>query len=276
MSKFVDLTGKTYGYLTVIERVENHKDHRAYWKCMCKCGGTTIVPTYRLNDGSTKSCGCKKYESHNKKHGMRHTRIYETWCGMIKRCYNKNSKSFKNYGGRGIKVCEEWKNDFSAFNTWAVSSGYSDNLTIERINVNDDYKPENCIWITQVQQQRNKTNSVFLEHNGQRKHLLQWCEELGMNKGAAKSRYKRAKAKNGHVSFDDVFSLPVNYRSKRISQYTMGGGFIKTWDSFMEIARSGLYSRTSVVQCCTGKIKSSGGYVWKYADELPAECEALL
>ena len=94
------------------------------------------------------------------RHGMKHTRIYETWCGMKKRCYNPNSKSYKDYGERGIVVCDEWKNDFLSFYNWSVQNGYGENLQIDRIDTNGNYEPSNCRWITHAEQQRNRRNNI--------------------------------------------------------------------------------------------------------------------
>ena len=148
MPKLNDLTGQRFGRLTVLERTE------LKWLCKCDCGNKKIVAGGHLVSGDTKSCGCLRI-----KHGMRNTRLYSIWHGMKERCYNTKHKFYKHYGGRGIKVCEEWKNDFQTFADWALSHGYADNLTIDRIDVNGNYEPSNCQWATNAEQQRNKRNS---------------------------------------------------------------------------------------------------------------------
>ena len=197
---------------------------------------------------------------------MKQTRLYETWCGMKKRCYNPKSREYKSYGKRGIKVCEEWKNDFMAFYRWAVSSGYSDDLTIDRIDVNGDYSPSNCKWSTLLEQQRNKTTTLFIEHDGQKKTLAEWCEVLGVSYTCARSRCTRAEKEHGAATYDDIFSLPQNYRNRRIAQYTKEGELVRYWDGATAAERDGGFSRGSIQQCLSGKVKVSGGYVWRYAE----------
>ena len=205
MSKALDLAGKRFGYLTVIERASGREDKKIYWKCKCKCGNETIVPTECLRRGTTQSCGCKKHETKNETHNMSKTRLYKVWCDMNQRCYREKSKDFANYGGRGIQVCDQWRHDFVAFRDWAISSGYSDNLSIDRKNVDMGYSPDNCRWATKLQQNRNKTTSVFLERNGERKTIQEWCEQFGMHYHTAYSRYFRSRKRTGLATFEDVF-----------------------------------------------------------------------
>lgn len=133
MSKFENLAGKQFGYLTVLERDIDPKYKRVMWKCLCKCGNTTVVSACDLKSGHTCSCGCKKFESHNAKHGMNNTRLFHIWTCMNQRCSNPNNKSYPRYGGRGISVCKDWQHDFLAFYNWSMNNGYQDNLTIDRI-----------------------------------------------------------------------------------------------------------------------------------------------
>lgn len=151
----VDLVGEKYGRLTVVsfDRIERHK---TYWKCVCDCGLTVVVPGNNLRTGNTKSCGCMHREmmqaqgKSNKRHGESHsnrTRLYTIWCGMRQRCNNPNKSAYPLYGGKGVKVCDEW-NDYEAFKKWACSNGYNDSLCIDRINPAGDYEPVNCRWIT--------------------------------------------------------------------------------------------------------------------------------
>lgn len=178
-----DLTGKRFGRLTVVSRAENGKGSRARWLCRCDCGNERVVYGYSLKSGNTRSCGCLRAETSKDKattHGMSKTSLFHVWWAMMERCTNKNSKSYKNYGGRGISVCDEWLDSTTFFN-WALSSGYEEGLTIERIDVNDGYKPSNCKWVTKKEQARNKTNSFIVEIDGESKCLAEWCEIYEIN-----------------------------------------------------------------------------------------------
>lgn len=162
MSKVNDLTGKTFEELKVVSYYGSNKNGRALWLCKCNCGNDKIVVGSSLLNGSTRSCGCynKKMAKERKtKHSMSYTKLYKVWQGMKTRCYDKNFIYYKNYGGRGITICNEWKNDFLAFYKWAIDNKYQEGLTIDRINNDGNYEPTNCRWATRAEQNRNKRYS---------------------------------------------------------------------------------------------------------------------
>lgn len=156
----MNLIGQRYGRLVVLER--DFSKRTTAWKCLCDCGNITVVTTKHLRSKgySTKSCGCLNREG-NPTHRQSRTRLYNIYYCMKKRCYKSDDEHFKYWGARGIKICEEWlgKNGFSNFYNWAISHGYADNLSIDRIDVDGDYCPENCRWATPYEQVHNRRNS---------------------------------------------------------------------------------------------------------------------
>lgn len=155
--KLRDLTGQKFGRLTVVERCLD-TDRHTKWTCRCECGNYTNVTSDALTRGKTKSCGCymrEKAKSDGYVHGKSHTRLHNIWVGMRNRCNDPNSRIYKYYGGRGIKVCDEW-DSYVAFENWALQNGYEKTLTIDRIENEMGYSPNNCRWVTQTEQSKNR------------------------------------------------------------------------------------------------------------------------
>lgn len=155
MSKILDLTGQKFGFLKVLSITNDRKYGKVVWLCKCECGKEHRVISCNLLNGSTISCGCKNklnLAKANYKHGLSDSRIYNIYICMKERCYNPKSTSYENYGGRGITVCQEWLDDFMNFYNWAMENGYSDDLSIDRIDVNGNYEPSNCRWATNYTQ----------------------------------------------------------------------------------------------------------------------------
>lgn len=178
MGNKIDLAGMRFGKLTVIERAENilvGKQSKTAWRCKCDCGNETVVITQYLKKGDTKSCGCIQREATpNKRHGFSKTRLYGIWSGIIGRCCNSKNHAYRNYGGRGIRICDEWRNDFLAFYKWAYANGYREGLTIERKDVNGNYEPSNCIWATMQEQANNTRRNKILTLNGESHTVAEW------------------------------------------------------------------------------------------------------
>lgn len=178
-----DISGQKFGRLMVVERVGTIRGQAA-WRCECDCGNTTIVPSHDLKRGSTKSCGCYAAELSRQRletHGLTKTRIFRTWTSMISRCSNDRCfQAFSSYGGRGISVCDEWKNDFVKFYEWSINNGYSENLTIDRIDNDGNYEPSNCRWASHKVQANNRRITRHLTLMGETKSISEWAELYGI------------------------------------------------------------------------------------------------
>lgn len=202
----IDLTNQTFGRLRVISYSHTTKDGRAMWLCNCSCGNQKITSSKDLKRGTIQSCGCLRKEvvsKRQKTHGLSESRLYYIWSTMKRRCETaKSEKARKDYLERGITVCKEW-HDFSIFQKWALNNGYSENLTIDRINNNGNYCPENCRWVNQKTQQNNKRNNVRLTYNNKTQTIAQWADELGMKYNTLDERLRKG------WSVERAFTTPV-------------------------------------------------------------------
>ena len=210
------MIGMKIGRLSVFEYAGTDKNRKAYWICRCDCGKDTVVEGSRLRNGTTNSCGCLQketasaiamrynssdsYSAPNRRiHGENKKPLHRVWCQIRSRCRNKENRY---YGGRGIKVCKEWDEDYIAFRAWALKNGYQDGLEIDRIDVNGDYCPDNCRWVTRKEQVRNRRNTVKLTIGTETKPLIQWCEEKGFDYRLAICRYERG------FTPEEIFDTP--------------------------------------------------------------------
>lgn len=192
MTKLKNLTGQKFGRLTVIGFAYKKlvgKNYKYYWNCLCECGTNCIVESYNLKSGTSKSCGCYR-KSFRKKHNLTKSRLYRIWRGIRTRCKNPKIKEYVRYGGRGIKVCDEWGNNFISFYNWAIENGYQDDLTIDRINNNNDYKPSNCRWVTMEEQSQNTKKVIKITYNNEAYSLSKWARIIGINRNTLYTRYK--------------------------------------------------------------------------------------
>lgn len=192
MAAIIDLSGKKFGRLTALEICGRTHRGQCIWRCQCDCGNKKDVVSNSLQTGNTKSCGCihkSKLSERNKSFAIdyKKTRLYRIWGRMIYRCTNTASSDYSRYGGKGVKVCEEWMS-FSNFQEWANSNGYSDNLSIDRIDFDGSYEPKNCRWATSKLQANNKSSNNLITYNGLTKSLAEWAEEY--NTDSSKIRYR--------------------------------------------------------------------------------------
>lgn len=178
----VDLQGQRFGHLIVL--TSDRRRGRKAWLCQCECGNRTVVITADLNSGNIKGCGCLV-----RLHGMSKTRAHRTWRLMLTRCFNSHERSWKLYGGRGIKVCDRWKQSF--LNFYGDMGDPPPGMSIDRINNDGNYEPENCRWATAKEQARNKSSSRLLSYGGKTQSMAAWAEERGIRLGTLHARLVR-------------------------------------------------------------------------------------
>lgn len=183
---FEDLTGRRFDRLEVIERDGSGKFGSARWKCRCDCGKELLLESSKLRDGKQKSCGCLRGESH----GMSESPEYQAWGAMIRRCHNPNSPNFKHYGGRGIRVCDEWRGSFTAF-LQHVGGRPVPSMSIDRIDPNGHYEPGNVRWASRVEQNNNMRSNVIVEFGGERLTLAQAARKSGIGYALLSGRMRR-------------------------------------------------------------------------------------
>lgn len=207
--KLEDLTGKRFGRLTVVELDRySAESHGTRWICRCDCGNKKSILASCLKNGTTVSCGCYASEQKSKRsktHGFGNSdRIYRIWSGIKSRCYSTSDRNFKRYGARGITVCEEWREDFMSFRKWALSNGYGDNLSIDRIDNNGAYSPENCRWTDKKTQSNNRRTNVYISYRGEARTLAEWASITGIKEFTLASR------KRNGWSDEECIEVPVS------------------------------------------------------------------
>lgn len=205
--KINDLTGKKFNHLTVVRYYGRNKG-KTLWECKCDCGNIKIVSSSCLLGNYTKSCGCeaklKAKIPKVVKHGKSRTRLYKIYIKMIRRCHCEKDKDYRNYGGRGIGVCQEWKENFMSFYNWAMSNGYTETLTLDRIDNDGNYEPNNCRWTTMKEQSNNTRTNRYITYNGQTKTLTQWAEQIGLKEDTL-----RARIVSGRFTIERAFTQPL-------------------------------------------------------------------
>ena len=224
-----EIIGKKFGRWTVIGNYRKI-GYRKEYLCKCSCEKQTVkyVNYQCLKRGQSQSCGCLAVELTRQRmttHGGSHSRLFGIWCDMKVRCNNPNDKCYDRYGGRGIKVCDEWQKDFKSFRDWSYSNGYKDNLkwtecSLDRIDNNKGYSPDNCRWVDSYVQGNNKRNNIIIELNGEKKTAAEWGRELGIRPATIRARYRRGQfdnilGKNNH----DVF-LTLNGESHTMAEWS--------------------------------------------------------
>lgn len=193
MGKLIDITGKRYGRLVALRHTRQNKHRQSVWLCRCDCGTQKEVTSNQLRTGAVRSCGCLLdevlHEIH-RTHGGAYHPLYQTWCNIKQRCSNPNHKDYPRYGGRGIVMCDRWANDFGAF-LEDIGERPDGSYSLDRIDGDKDYEPENVRWATPEEQARNKDNVISLSLNGETKLLVEWADDLNLTAGLLRSRYSK-------------------------------------------------------------------------------------
>ena len=255
MALLKDETGNRYGKLLVVEYAGSN-GHNALWKCKCDCGNECVKLGIHLRTGHINSCGCLHKEqliNRNRRYDViASRRLYLIWHSMIERCENAKSISYKNYGGRGISVCEEW-HDFERFANWANGSGYSENLTIDRLDNDKNYCPENCKWSTMKEQGRNKRTNRMVTIGGKTCTLSEWCESYEISQVTVQSRLRYG------WDIEKAITTPTKAKKKILCVETN-----EVFDTAREAGRKYGASKTSISMAASGATKSSCGLHWSY------------
>lgn len=227
LGKLIDLTGQRFGRYTVLYRYhENDPFNKPLWVCKCDCGNEKVVGGENLRSGQSLSCGCynrEKAAERATKHGgaKAHERLYSIWTNMRKRCNNPKDPAYNYYGGKGVCICDAWS-EYMAFKEWALENGYTDNLTIDRIDPDGDYSPENCRWVDMKTQANNKTDNHYVDIGGTVYTIQQWSEIYGIDSRVVNSRI--------NIGWDVVEAIQTpNHQNKRLITYNGITKSIKEW-----------------------------------------------
>lgn len=235
--------GDVYGNWTVLEILPPKiKYGHKHLLCQCDCGNIKDVDIFNVTSGKSKSCGClsiQAFKQRNTIHGKTNTRLFYIWISMKDRCNNPNNHAYNNYGGRGITVCQEWLTDFMNFYNWAISHGYDENLTIDRINVNGNYEPSNCRWLNQKDQSNNRRTNLNFTYNNKTQTLMQWCEEYNLDYRMILARVHNPKWEN--KSFEEILFTP-NQKQILIT-YNDETHTISEWSKITNIRHNVIFDR---------------------------------
>lgn len=241
-NNLIDMTGMTFGHLTVIKRAPDKiisGEKVVHWYCKCDCGNPelAIVSGHNLRNGHTISCGCR---IGGVTHGKSNTNIYKVYGDMFQRCKNPNCDRYKDYGGRGIFICDEWDgygDGFVNFYEWSMANGYSDDLTIDRIDNNGPYAPWNCRWTTMEEQSNNRRNNVLITCDGETLTASQWAKKLGVRPETLLARHKRG------WSDEDIIKIPINFYIKIVTCSSGESHTLEEWSDITGISSNILYDR---------------------------------
>lgn len=260
-----DLTGQQFGELTVVKRID-----RKTWECKCSCGKVTTAYVYRLKNGGKKSCGCLSKSSQHKAktNGYVLHPLYACYYRMRHRCENKADKSYLRYGGRGIKVCDEWKNDIMAFIKWGIENGYQEGLSIDRIDNDGDYSPKNCRWADAQTQSNNRRSNRFITYNDETHTVAEWSRITGIRHLTLEARILAG------WSAEEALTTPTLTKEETFERFSTktvaykDGKTVGVFRSIKEAARKCGFCVSTVSSCIKNPSKQVRGYTFKRYEEV--------
>jgi len=260
--------GQLVGECIYLRDVESTKLRKCEFEC-ARCGKVFIADLADVKRKRIQSCGCynlQRVQETHTRHGQSRrgsvSKSYSTYAAMLARCYNPNNWKYADYGGRGITVCDRWRESFENF--YKDMGDRPEGYTIDRIDNNAGYSPDNCKWATQSEQCRNRRSNRIIEYEGEKKTLIDWSENIGIEWKVLDDRLRRK------WSVERAFTETVGRGSnnpKPVNQYALSGEFVKTWSSIKEISEHYKVDKSCISEACTGKIAKSRGFLWRYAEE---------
>lgn len=224
--------GATFGRWTIVEYLGRNKNSKKLFQCICSCGTKRAVLLESLKRNKSTSCGCLRLEraaDAKTKHNGRYTRLYNIWAKMKARCQNENDRNYKNYGARGITVCDEWNKSFDTFRTFALDNGYNDSLSIDRINVNGNYEPSNCRFVDMKTQQNNRSNNRLITLDNKAMTLSELCDIYKIDYEVARMRLNRG------WTIERILNTPIGQSSQEKLLYATIGGVTRSVKEWAEI-----------------------------------------
>jgi hypothetical protein len=201
----LDLSGQRFGRLTAIEMIGPNRNKQIVWRCVCDCGNETFVTATVLHRGAVRSCGCLRRDTTRKNktiHGHRYERLYGIWKNMIKRCHLETDRSYGRYGERGISVCDEWRNSYDNFRDWSYENGYEDDLSIDRMDNDGNYSPNNCRWTDRFTQANNTRRSRPITYDDITHSISEWSRLFGVNRHSLRYRIEHGNMRD----FENYFA----------------------------------------------------------------------
>lgn len=261
-----DFIGMKFNHVTVLSRNYERKSKSPYYNCLCDCGRTFVRRKDCIYNPLNKTCGCCQREKHN----GTHTRLYNIYKNMKARCQKTYAKHYEKYGGRGIKVCDEWNKSFNSFREWALNNGYQENLTIDRINNDGNYEPSNCRWVTRKEQSNNLRTNRILYYDGEYKTMAEWCNILNLKPSFIRKRLDRT-----NNDLDKALKLPNGFQYNHKKVIMIDEKTNKNIKIFNSPTEASQYIRETtnfkancgrIIDVCVGRRNKAYNYKWKYLE----------